>query len=115
MLLGQNVKVDTAVNRSADLNRLEQALPGLGPRSRHLQRANLVLRCLAAIIATALVLEAAARFVVSVSGAYVGPSIEFDRAYALAQQPCPPSRQLIVCIGGSFSKRARIRNSLKSV
>ena len=84
------------------LDKLEHSLP----RSPRKTRAYLVLRCLASVLVTLLVLEGLARFIVSVSGAYVGPSIEFDRAYALAQQPCPADRQLVVCIGGSFSKRA---------
>ncbi len=85
-----------------DLEKLEHSLP----RSPRDNRAYLVLRCLASVFVTLLVLEGYARFIVSVSGAYVGPSIEFDRAYALAQQPCAADRQLVVCIGGSFSKRA---------
>ena len=61
------------------LDKLEHSLP----RSPRKTRAYLVLRCLASVLVTLLVLEGLARFIVSVSGAYVGPSIEFDRGLRL--------------------------------
>jgi hypothetical protein len=86
----------------ADISELEKALPHLH-KPNHGMR---VLRCVAAIVCTLLALEIMARFMVSVGGPYAGPTIDFDRSYALAIRPCPPARQLIVCIGGSFTKRS---------
>ncbi len=65
-----------------------------------------VLRCTIAILLTLCVLEGFARYTISIGHPNMGPTAEFDKAYVLAQKPATPGKQLIVVVGGSFSKRA---------
>lgn len=65
-----------------------------------------IIRCTLAILLTLCALEGWARYTISIGRPNVGPTSEYDKAYMLARTPLPAGKQLIVVVGGSFSKRA---------
>jgi hypothetical protein len=67
---------------------------------------NTAVRCVAAILLTLFCLELCARFIVSIGSPRQGPNPAYDIKYGLARLPLEPGKKLILCVGGSYTKRA---------